>query len=248
MSREVLTLPRQPVTPVKQAAGRGAVYVSNASGNYNLSTAALENSNVFTVSLWLKFKTLTSANPVILQSNSGRFKVEGRWNGQQVRASVANTSGTNRGRFDTAGVVIDQWQHFFMSANIGAGSEVVHQVLDGVSSPGSSSLFSDTGIGQFNDSVWVFGNIANNDLEIADLWLACVFIDPTLDDNLLKFRSADGKRVNLGAEGQFPLDGKEAPYFYFSGDVSSFMTNKGAGPDFVNNSMSPDITNAADEP
>jgi hypothetical protein len=64
--------------------------------------------------------------------------------------------------------------------------------------------------------------------EFADLWLAPgVLLDFTDVSVRRKFISAAGKPVNLGVNGELPTG--TAPQFFFSGDASTFLNNRGTG-------------------
>jgi hypothetical protein len=60
---------------------------------------------------------------------------------------------------------------------------------------------------------------------------------------IAKFFSAAGKPVALGADGSTPTG--TAPRIFFSGDNSSFATNKGTGGSFT---LTGSLTNASTSP
>ena len=68
--------------------------------------------------------------------------------------------------------------------------------------------------------------------DIADVYIAPgQFIDFSVEANRRKFISADGKPVDLGSNCSTPTG--TAPAVCFSGNASSFGTNKGTGGAFT---------------
>ncbi len=87
-----------------------------------------------------------------------------------------------------------------------------------------------------------FGNCERFD--VADAWLAPgQFIDFSIEANRRKFINANGKPVDLGIDGSIPTG--TAPAIFFSGDSSSFGTNKGTGGNFT---AVGSLTNASTSP
>jgi hypothetical protein len=63
--------------------------------------------------------------------------------------------------------------------------------------------------------------------DVSDTWIDSTHLDFTVETNRRKFVGADGKPVNLGADGSTPTG--VAPAIFFSGDASTFGTNRGTG-------------------
>jgi hypothetical protein len=85
---------------------------------------------------------------------------------------------------------------------------------------------------------------------LAEFWLAPgTYLDLTTAANIALFRGADGKPVDLGADGSLPTG--SAPLIYLScrpGDAASaFATNRGTGGDFtITGSLDVASTNPSD--
>jgi len=86
--------------------------------------------------------------------------------------------------------------------------------------------------------------VGSNISDIADFYVAIgQFLDLSNPANIAKF-IADGKPVDLGADGSLPTG--TAPTIFFSGNASSFTTNKGTGGAFT---LTGELTDAdASEP
>ncbi len=80
--------------------------------------------------------------------------------------------------------------------------------------------------------------------DLSDTWIAPgQFIDFSVEANRRKFIDADGKPVYLGANGELPTG--TSPAVFFSGDSSTFATNKGTGGTFT---LTGSLTNASSSP
>jgi hypothetical protein len=76
------------------------------------------------------------------------------------------------------------------------------------------------------------------------VWVAPgVFIDFSVAANRRKFSDASGKPVNLGSHGEIPTG--TSPFYFFSGDHTSFPTNQGTGDTF---SLTGTLTDATSSP
>jgi hypothetical protein len=68
--------------------------------------------------------------------------------------------------------------------------------------------------------------------DVSNFWMAPgQYIDFSVEANRRKFIDANGKPVDLGADGSTPTG--TAPAVFFSGDASGFGTNKGTGGTFT---------------
>lgn len=79
-------------------------------------------------------------------------------------------------------------------------------------------------------------NLIKMDGCLAEVWIGLgQYIDFSIEENRRKFRSSDGKPVNLGTNGAVPTG--TAPLVYLSLDrsaaVAGFATNKGTGGNFT---------------
>lgn len=77
----------------------------------------------------------------------------------------------------------------------------------------------------------------NDSVEIAELWFAPTFIDFSVQANRRKFADADGKPLDLGANGSLPLGVQPAIYLSVreGEEASAFLENRGSGENFVHN-------------
>ncbi|PWJ93532.1 hypothetical protein C8D77_101211 [Mesorhizobium loti] len=92
-----------------------------------------------------------------------------------------------------------------------------------------------------------FGNAADGYIpkgDVVDFYFAPgQYLDLTDPAKIAKFVEADGKPVFLGSDGSIPTG--TAPAIFFSGDASSFATNKGTGGAFTPTGS---LTNASTSP
>ena len=85
---------------------------------------------------------------------------------------------------------------------------------------------------------------ANLNADIAEAWFGLgQFLDLSVIANRRKFRDVSGNPVSLGADGSLPTG--TPPAVYFSGNASSFATNRGNGGAFV---LTGTLTNASTSP
>ena len=79
----------------------------------------------------------------------------------------------------------------------------------------------DIGIGGEPDGSTLF------DGDLADLYFTNEYLDISVEANRREFIDASGKPVDLGVTGTNPTGSQ--PLLFFSGDTSSWHTNKGSG-------------------
>jgi hypothetical protein len=84
---------------------------------------------------------------------------------------------------------------------------------------------------------------------LAEEWFTPTYIDLSVPSNLAKFISVSGKPVNLGVNGDLPTG--STPLLYLSrqnsGDVNTFVTNRGSGGGMtINGTLTASTTNPSD--
>jgi len=247
MSRTILTTDRIPVTSQGKTDTK-AVAITNASGKYVWSTADIPASDVFTFSAWVYVRDI-STSPVVIQSDSGKVSLQILSDGR-ARIAGYNSTPTLRVRAETVagGITLNTWHHILMAVNVGAGAADNLTYLDNEESNGADKYLAATDAVDFSGAAWSFGLTANNDWDIAELWFGPGFFLDVSDSTVRERFIKNGRPVELGSEGQNPLDGKDAPYAYFSGDASDFFINRGKGPDLTDSSMSPAAADASSIP
>ncbi len=150
---------------------------------------------------------------------------------------------------DVGTLPVSEWVHVLMAVktNFSNGNKIFQVYLNDqaytfIQNDNSAAfLMTFTGF-----SFWVgddsFGDFLTFDT--ADMWIAPgQFIDFSVESNRRKFIDADGKPVDLGADGSTPTG--TAPAIFFSGDPLAFPTNKGTGGSFT---LAGSLTNASTSP
>lgn len=179
------------------------------------------------------------------------FDIEGSDAGGGIEVFWGDSAGVNYIGLKTP-PLSPGWHNVLSSVDSSTG--VFQVLIDGtvpsLTVDNSSDPFTNTII-PFNGLPFVVGsNLLNFGVDwsyigdMADLWVAPgVFIDFSVEANRRKFITADGKPVDLGPNCSAPTG--TAPAVCFSGDVSSFGTNKGTGGAFTTSGT---LTNAATSP
>lgn len=186
---------------------------------------------------------------------------EGNYMSSDGQASVGNGGAINIGLLsndfagnlatDTDGSAVSEgaWHNLLIAAKMdeAAGQKTLAIYLDDVAydaaivdNNASFSIdFDGVPLFFFTDT---FGVAFTGDM--ADVYFAPgQFLDLTVEANRRKFIDANGKPVDLGADGSTPTG--TAPAVFFSGDASGFATNKGTGGAFT---LTGSLTNASTSP
>lgn len=133
-----------------------------------------------------------------------------------------------------------EWHHYLLSYDA-SDENKCKVIIDGANVTNNVSFFNvanPTLAGETNFIV-----LPDSACDVAEYYVAFgQWLDLTNPVNVAKF-IGDGKPVNLGADGSLPTG--VAPTILFSGDASSFATNKGTGGAF---NLTGSLTNAATSP
>jgi len=199
--------------------------------------AGVAESPVGMFSLWRKAagtrRLVDNGNFLISQFGGG--------DGLSLYAENSDASEYVDASFDPAGFNDNAWHNLLMAwdADHVIGERVYQFYLDDVSlSPSAPDDSDNPCIIDYTAANWailVGGSIFNMtdfEFDVADLFFAPgQYLDLSVEANRRKFISADGKPVDLGADGSTPTG--TAPAVFFSGDATGFASNKGSGGAFV---------------
>jgi concanavalin A-like lectin/glucanase superfamily protein len=129
------------------------------------------------------------------------------------------------------------WHHLLMSMDMANAAGSFIYVDDANNTPGSGIFFN--GNLDFTLADWIIGAIGDSSLKfngcLAELWFNTSWMDISNSANRRKFRSAAGKPVYLGANGQLPLGTTPLIYQHLlrGASADSFATNRGTGGGFT---------------
>jgi len=217
-----------------------------------LRTAALANTSDgprMTGSMWFRVRPHV-ANPevqILFENYAGRIQVllvsntpsEPRYELLIEGKSQSDVNHIHAWEGDL--IAEDIWYHlvFSFDTTLGAG----HIYLNDVAVMPSYIDVNNTGQGidiatthyavYFDSSVTAFQG------DMADFWFDDVYVDLSVEANRRKFIAADGKPVDLGADGSAPAGSQ--PLIFFSGDAASWGTNKGRGGAFTQTGTLQDV-------
>jgi hypothetical protein len=244
--------------PSAGSGGGGDAYVADAvhfNGSARLSIASLTaaDSGLLTVSAYIRSTHLASFFLFVVDPENN-YNVDAVANSITKLRVDSNTATYSNGitvvsPADT--LVSDTWMNLLISQNLNlsAGNKVCQMyVNDAVITP---DIFVDNSAAFVLSYAGVPFTVLNDFFNLyegdaADLWIAPgQFIDFSVEANRRKFIDADGKPVSLGADGSTPTG--TAPAVFFSGDSSSFATNKGTGGAFtLTGSLTDALTSPSD--
>lgn len=202
----------------------------------------------FSFSAWIKF---TQESVAAIEGSTGpriftaATTVGGSGNRQvvflqddQFRIVLMNAAGTNIlsvSAFSGISAKANQWFHVMASFDL-TDTANRHLYIDGVDYLDTVSVYTDDDI-DWTLADWSIGALPDGTGElngsIAELWVDDAYIDLSQEFNRLKFYSANGRPVSLGADGSTPTGA--SPLVYMSGNDGDFLTNKGAGGGFTEN-------------
>ena len=201
------------------------------------------DSKVGIISVWLKMMGDDGANQRLLYDTAG---FTGLVRGTDNKIIFAH-SGAVDIRTAATFAVGGGWKHLLMAWDGAAG--VARVYVNGVSSPGTivtavnanvDWTLPDWGVLSYFNTP---GESAN--AEVADLYINnAAYLDISNVTHLRKFISADGKPVNLGANGELPTG--TAPLIYLGGSLATWHTNLGGGGGLTRNGSA--LTLAASNP
>lgn len=190
-----------------------------------------------TMSVWIDPITLTTGGDFIIDTDPlGHFRFE-ITSTRKVRVTLEDSAGFIVGRV-TGGRTIstsDGWIHILASWDL--LNTTINLWVDGVNDKASEVVANLTI--DYTALNWAVGGQVDVHnwspaMDIADVYLNIAeYVDFSVAANRAKFRSASGKPVNLGANGQVPTG--TAPIMFLSGAFDAtlpFKTNKGTGGGF----------------
>ena len=245
-----------------------AVHFDGATWLYNSALSSGDN-YFMSFSVWVKTATDWSST-VVYANNDSMFNVGGSnylvgdsdigsgkpnvWEWQNWTPIPIDANGFSYGS-DTSGPVSDSgWHHLLGTTDGGQNPKITKLFVDGtdVSAAWDTSPDGDLIVPAFNGLSLYIGTERSGGInfvgDMADLWIAPG--QSLLDDSgdiptstLRKFISADGKPVDLGSDCTNPTG--IAPAVCFSGDASSFATNRGTGGAFT---LTGTLTDASTSP
>lgn len=217
-----------------------AVRIDNrTSDNGLVATATIADTPLLTASLWFKISKEDYSQHSLFQLNdfSSYVFLTGSFGSRYIVISLVGSSGKYF-QFGSDGGLYneDVWNHLFVSAdtNHAAGSKLKTILLNGAdvdfpAETADSDAAFDILLNSKNFGIpGATGNLGSSQdslISYADVWIA-PGIYLTASD-ILKFRSSNGKPVDLGSNGEIPTG--SPPAYYFHGDASSFATNLGGG-------------------
>ncbi|CAG1006024.1 hypothetical protein RHIZO_03226 [Rhizobiaceae bacterium] len=229
---------------------RGPGYVANAVTNAAATATHLQiNSTIsgatdgprYTLSTWFRMLPQASnqTTQVLFENNAGRIQLGFYSDAASDPLYDVWISGKNSSdvwhvdMYKNDYIAENVWYHLVASfdTTLGAGhvyvndQELAYNVLD-VSSGGQAMDV------QTNAYFMHFYGWANGFRgDVADFWFDNVYLDLDVEANRRKFRSASGRPVNLGVDGSTPTGSQ--PLIFFSGDRTTWATNKGRGGAFT---------------
>ena len=138
------------------------------------------------------------------------------------------------GRINTTLTIADGWTHVLIALNSASEVRTVH--LNDVLATITFEEFLADGVIDFTTTDIFIGRQGTQDSgrwngDLAEFYLTNEFLDMTVVANRRKFISANGKPVDLNADGSRPTG--TAALVYQSGPTDDWHTNKGAGEGFT---------------
>ena len=196
------------------------------------SMVGVTNSKKVTFSLWFRLNNLNAGGHTFLATASHGLAV-GITGVSNKQITITGNNGTDLSVVTTSAVISDlNWHHILLSLDMSDSSKL-HLYLDDTEITALTvTTFNDNNLA-FNGSTALAENIWAVDM--ADLWVDYgTYMDLTQTGNRRKFISAAGAPVYLGADGSVPTGTQ--PEIFFTGDPSTWNTNKGTAGGFNNGS------------
>lgn len=216
----------------------GAVQMDNSTTSTGVvkDSQTISDSALLTVSMWVKFGDvggflITSFNDFNSYFGYGLIFTT------DVGGAFMDAALAKYFQFGSANGIAQadgNWHHFFSSVdtNHAAGAKLFNLYWDGTSQINAgSTVDSDTAF-NIGFNAKPFGVPANSTnlgsqgmMSFSDVWIAPgVYLTSS---DITKFRTVDGKPVDLGANGETPTG--SSPAYFFHGDATTFATNLGSG-------------------
>lgn len=208
-----------------------------ASNGLCINSQVVTNSPLLTVSMWAKVNS-GSSGPLLMALDAWDSYIQlGGFFTTDIVVYVADATNVSYQQFGSPNGAFTEnvWHHLFIpiDCNHASGARIFDLLIDGVSSIYGGSTNSSGAAFSIGLNGANFGVPANQQdlgetdaiLEFADVWVTVgQYLDPAT--YLSKFISG-GKPVDLGTNGETPTG--SSPTYFFSGNASSFPTNKGTG-------------------
>jgi len=212
----------------------------DGSNDYMGSQAAFASSdgNKILLSVWINVTSISTFSAIIGTNRTGIGDPGATVTTAGAVLFTANTDGSNKYYSVTDDETISAsagWQHIIFQYS--SNPFYYNCYIDGSTSGTSTTNSAGSGFNMVNtgieDQIGVM-NTASYFFPggMAELWISYgETYDVTVQSNREKFRSADGKPVDLGADGSAPTGTQPQAYFSLrEGDsIGAFNTNKGSG-------------------
>lgn len=178
----------------------------------------------------------------IFRSTSGTVNIS-RNSSNKISLSVTNAAGTSTLSCvsSTSFTTSATWRHIAASWNTNAASssKTLNLYVDGTDEKTSTSDTAAAFTVDYTTAEWAVGSATDATEKwngaLAELWfLTSSTVDFTTSAQRLKFRTAAGKAVSLGADGSTPTGSRALVYLRGTSTVATdFLENWGTGGDFV---------------
>lgn len=188
-----------------------------------------------TLSIWVRHGAKTSHTPSIFSTSVVFPQLAistSKFTTNDVVVQFSFTATPTSFQFVTTQLLLTPavWHHFFFSYNL--TTQAANLLIDGTAttnstgtqqSPPSSVNFNGVAAGWPTNSSSI--HLENTTIDYCDLWMALgQYVTAA---NITQFRTTAGRPVDLGSNGATPTG--TSPTFFFSGDATTFGTNKGTG-------------------
>jgi hypothetical protein len=201
-------------------------------------------------SFWVNFTGGDGTLMKIFSTSNDRFYIE-RQADNKFKMVSKKTDGSTwmYVMSSTTTTVSDGWTHimWYIRADHPTNPGHVRLFIDGVNTGQTGSGGGDATM-DWTSADWAIGATTAGgeklEAEIADFYLITGFyLTLETESEIRKWRSADGKPVNLGDDGSEPSG--STPQIYFTGETASWHTNVGSGGGFTENGA---LTDGASSP
>jgi hypothetical protein len=218
---------------------RGADWTGNA------------NSKLALVSFWVKLNGSNGSLLAFISGQDGDIDV-GRTAADKVNTlyGASGSDAWNAGDMNTTFQSGSSWRHLIWSLNAATSRRQFY--IDGVTD-GGSPTGSDVDVDWTVTNHFFGANPAGNfklDADVAEVYINNeASLDLSTASNLEKFRSSDGKPVDLGADGSTPTGSVPKVYLHIDDGESAanFVTNAGDGGNYsVTGSLATASTSPSD--
>lgn len=178
-----------------------------------------------TFSWWFRFPSGLS-DPLAIFADGDSFTLVRVLANGKLSTQFRGDNGFHKMQSENA-LAPDTWHHI---AGAISGTEGLLYV-DGAEDFDAAEYVNDIGAGEiWFANTWYIGGYAAASCH-SEPWFERTFRDLSVETNLRKFITADGKPVNLGADGSTPFG--SVPDLYLPNDAATVEVNAGSGTDFV---------------